>query len=50
MVAIDLGGWLPRWMARAGSGKEVPDLFVAMRQLVRRSGSKHGRRLSWSSK
>jgi hypothetical protein len=49
MVAIDLGGWLPKWMARAGSGKELPELFASVRQLVR-SSSEHGRRLSWSSK
>lgn len=49
MVAIDLGGWLPKWMARSGSGKEVPELFVSVRQLVRSSAERE-RRLSWSSK
>jgi hypothetical protein len=50
MVAIDLGGWLPKWMARAGSGKEVPDLFVSIRRLVKTPRSNNGRRLSWYSK
>jgi hypothetical protein len=50
MVTIDLAGWLPKWMARAGSGKEVPDLFVSIRRLVNPPRSKHGRRLSWYSK
>ena len=36
-VSIDLAGWLPRWMARSGSGKEVPELFVAIGDMIRRS-------------
>jgi hypothetical protein len=33
-VLIDMGGWLPRWLARSGSGKELPELFVAIRKMV----------------
>jgi hypothetical protein len=33
-VTIDMSGWLPRWLARSGSGKEVPELIVAIRKLV----------------
>ena len=36
-VAIDLAGWLPKWMAKASSGKEVPDLFVSIDQIIKRS-------------
>jgi hypothetical protein len=24
---IDLAGWLPKWLARSGAGKEIPSLF-----------------------
>lgn len=34
-VSIDLGGMLPRWMARAGAGRELPELFGAICRLSR---------------
>lgn len=43
-VSIDLSGWLPRWMARAGAGKELPDLFGSVRRMVRKNGH---RRTAW---
>ena len=33
-VSIDLAGMLPRWMAKSGSGKEVPDLFLSFNKLL----------------
>lgn len=33
-VTIDMGGWLPRWLAKSGSGKEVPQLFKAINSLL----------------
>ena len=33
---IDLSGWLPRWMAKSGAGKELPELFTSVRKLVKR--------------
>jgi Polyketide cyclase / dehydrase and lipid transport len=33
-VSIDMSGWLPSWLARSGSGKEVPELFTAIRKMV----------------
>jgi len=36
-VRIDMSGWVPRWLARSGSGKEVPELFVAIDKMIRRS-------------
>lgn len=33
-VTIDLAGWLPRWMAKSGSGKELPELFVAIQKMI----------------
>lgn len=33
-VTIDMGGWLPRWLAKSGSGKEVPQLFQAINSLL----------------
>jgi START domain len=45
-LSIDLSGWLPKWMARAGAGKELPALFGSVRQLI----NKHGyRRSAWLS-
>lgn len=39
-VDMDLGGSLPMWLARWGSGKEIPQLFVDLqRMLVQRSGA-----------
>jgi hypothetical protein len=34
-VTIDMGGWLPRWMAKAGAGKEVPNLFRNVQRAVK---------------
>lgn len=36
-VEIDLAGWLPKWMARSSSGKEMPELFGSIDELVRKS-------------
>lgn len=33
-VLIDMGGWLPRWLAKSGSGKEVPKLFSSIDKLL----------------
>lgn len=33
-VQIDLGGWLPRWLAKSGSGQEVPALFGSLNKLL----------------
>lgn len=41
-VSIDLGGLLPRWMARAGAGRELPALFGAICRLSR-PDRRHGR-------
>jgi len=50
MTSIDMGGWLPKWLARSGSGKEVPEVFASMRQLVAKHIKQSNRRLaSWSS-
>ncbi|MBK6847197.1 MAG: hypothetical protein IPG96_06520 [Proteobacteria bacterium] len=38
-TTIDLGGLLPKWLARSGSGKEVPQLFFALRRLLPRGGA-----------
>lgn len=35
-VSIDMSGWLPKWLARSGSGKEVPEVFVALRGMIMR--------------
>lgn len=34
MVMIDMSGWLPKWLARSGSGKEIPNLFEAVGRMV----------------
>lgn len=31
---IDLGGWVPGWLARSGTKRELPKLFVGLRQMV----------------
>jgi hypothetical protein len=31
---MELGGHLPMWMARGRAGKDVPDLFEAIRRQV----------------
>jgi hypothetical protein len=36
-VEIDLAGWLPRWMAKSGSGKEVPELYGSIDRLIKRT-------------
>lgn len=36
-VTIDMGGWLPKWLAKSGSGKEVPQLFAALDKLAQSS-------------
>jgi len=36
-VEIDLAGWLPKWMARSSSGKEMPELFGSIDELIRKS-------------
>ncbi|MDJ0763875.1 MAG: hypothetical protein QNJ97_12920 [Myxococcota bacterium] len=38
---IDLGGLLPKWLARAGAGNELPELYANIRKLLfnyRRAG------------
>ncbi|MCB9558757.1 MAG: hypothetical protein H6707_21750 [Deltaproteobacteria bacterium] len=39
-MRIDLAGYLPRWLARSGAGKEVPELFEAICRIVRHNGGK----------
>jgi hypothetical protein len=34
MVMIDMAGWLPKWLARSGSGDEVPKMFMQIRKMV----------------
>ena len=36
MVTMDLGGWMPSWMARSGTSKEIPGLFRAITGLIGR--------------
>ncbi|MBK8482100.1 MAG: hypothetical protein IPL40_13185 [Proteobacteria bacterium] len=38
-TTIDLAGLLPKWLARSGSGKEVPQIFLALRSLLPRAGA-----------
>jgi hypothetical protein len=33
-VRMDMGGWVPRWMVRGSSAKELPSVFVAIRRLL----------------
>lgn len=33
-VRIDLAGLLPRWLAKSGSGKEVPEVFFSLNKLL----------------
>ena len=35
-VSIDLAGWLPRWVARSGAGKELPQLFASIEKMAKR--------------
>jgi len=37
-LSIDLSGYLPRWLARSGAGKEVPALFKAIGDRLRLPG------------
>ncbi len=37
-VSIDLGGWLPAWMARRHAGKEVPAMFRGFCSLLAKRG------------
>ena len=34
-VRIDLAGWLPRWLARSGAGKELPGVYSDIAGLLR---------------
>jgi hypothetical protein len=33
-VKIDLGGWVPGFLARSGTKKELPKVFAGLRRLV----------------
>ena len=33
-VQIDFAGSVPRWMVRGGAAKDLPGVFVGMRQLI----------------
>jgi len=44
-VMIDLGGSLPRWLARSGAGKELPRLFASLCGLAG-AGREEGRTCS----
>lgn len=33
-VSIDMAGMLPRWLAKSGAGKEVPNLFLSFNTLL----------------
>lgn len=46
-VSIDMAGWLPRWMAKSGSGKEVPEVFGSIRKLIAQQAK--GRRVAQQS-
>jgi hypothetical protein len=39
-VRVDFAGSVPRWMVRGGAAKDLPNVFIGMRQLIkeRRSG------------
>jgi hypothetical protein len=41
-VRLDLGGWLPRWMARAGAAREVPEVFAEICELLAQRGTPSG--------
>lgn len=41
-VSSDMAGWLPRWMTRSHAGKDLPDLFAAMRRLAARQQAAGG--------
>jgi len=47
MVRMDMGGWVPRWMVRGGSAKELPTLFQSVRGLLARAPE---RRVAWFPK
>jgi hypothetical protein len=44
MVRMDMGGWVPRWMVRGSSAKELPALFGSVRGLLARAPE---RRVAW---
>lgn len=48
-TTIDMGGLLPKWLARSGSGKEVPKVFASVNTMVERLMKPSGR-VAWSSK
>jgi hypothetical protein len=35
MVMVDMGGLLPKWLAKMHAGKELPDLFASFRRMLR---------------
>jgi hypothetical protein len=47
MVMVDMGGILPKWLARSGSGKEVPELFTAIRTILKNNPPRSS---TWASK
>lgn len=49
MTTIDMGGLLPKWLARSGSGKEVPKVLASVNTMVERRLRPSGR-VAWSSK
>ena len=49
MTTIDMGGLLPKWLARSGSGKEVPKVLASVNTMVERRLKPSGR-VAWSSK
>lgn len=34
-LSLDLGGWIPRWLTRTSKDMEVPELFAAIRRMIR---------------
>jgi len=49
MTTIDMGGLLPKWLARSGSGKEVPKVLASVNSMVERRLKPSGR-VAWSSR
>ena len=31
---INFGGWLPKWMTRTFAGKDIPELFTVIAQMI----------------
>jgi len=46
LTTIDLGGMLPKWMARAGAGSELPRLFSAICKMACNPSQRSGTCLS----